>query len=180
MKKQTTPRYILRLSLTLLVITGIVAAALAGVNAITAPVIAELTAQKTQAAIEVVLPGGGTPVADFTDDTGTIQAIYASEQGYAIQVAPNGFGGAITMMVGVAPDGSVLGISIISHTETASLGAVAAENTSKGQAFRDQFVGQSGTLSVGGSVDAISGATITSKAVTAGVNTALAWVENFG
>ena len=180
MKKQTTPAYILRLALTLLIITGTVAAVLAGVNAITAPVIASLTAQKTQAAIEAVLPGGGEEVAQFTDDTGTVQAVWASELGYAIQVAPSGFGGAITMMVGVGADGSVLGVSIISHTETASLGAVAAENTSKGEAFRSQFIGQSGQLAVGDSVDAISGATITSKAVTAGVNAALACAANFG
>ncbi len=180
MKKHSTPAYILRLALTLLIITATVAAALAGVNAITAPVIAELTAQKTQAAIEAVLPGGGEQLEAFTDDTGTVRAVYASELGYAIQVAPNGFGGAISMMVGVGTDGTVLGISIISHTETASLGAVAADTTSRGEAFRGQFVGQSGTLAVGDTVDAISGATITSKAVTDGVNAALACAASFG
>ena len=43
--------------------------------------------------------------------------------------APAGFGGAISMMVGILPDGSVKGISIVSHTETAGLGSVAAAKT---------------------------------------------------
>jgi beta-lactamase superfamily II metal-dependent hydrolase len=85
MKQEKTFAYVLRLSLTLLVITALVAAALAGVNAITAPVIAQLKAQKTQQAIEAVLPGGGTSVENFTDETGLVTAVYASDSGYAIQ-----------------------------------------------------------------------------------------------
>ena len=72
------------------------------------------------------------------------------------------------------------GISVISHTETPGLGAVAAANNAKGEAFRGQFVGQSGVLSVGDQIDGMSGATITSKAVTTGVNAALEFVENLG
>ena len=59
MKTESTVKYVLRLALTLLAITAVVAAVLAGVNSITAPAIAELNAQKTQEAIELVLPGGG-------------------------------------------------------------------------------------------------------------------------
>jgi electron transport complex protein RnfG len=87
------------------------------------------------------------------------------------------------MMVGVHNEGKVLGISVVSHTETAGLGAVAAESTSKGEAFRGQFAGQSGSVAVtkdGGQIDAITGATITSRAVVVGVNAALACVGNFG
>ena len=175
MRKESLFAYILRLTATLLVITALVALALAGVNAITAPVIAELKAQKTQAAVEAVLPGGGAEV-DFTDDSGMVKTVYASEAGYAVLVETNGFGGKISMMVGVDKAGKVLGVSIISHAETPSLGAVAADKTSNGQAFRDQFVGQTGTLTVGDSVEAISGATITSQAVTDGVNAAQACV----
>lgn len=75
------------------------------------------------------------------------------------------------MMVGVDNDGKVTGISIISHTETAGLGATAAADTDAGRAFRDQFIGMSGTVSVtkdGGEVDALTGATITSRAVCTG------------
>ena len=182
MKQENIVVYVLRISLMLLLIAGVVAAALAGVNSITAPIIEKLTWEKTQAAIEAVLPGGGESV-DFTDDSGIVQTVYKGESGYAVQVAPAGFDGEIVMMVGIGNDGTVLGISVISQTETAGLGAVCAAKNSAGEAFRNQFVGQSGTLAVtkdGGSIDAITSATITSRAVTDGVNAALACVAKMG
>lgn len=182
MKTENTVLYVLRLSLTLLVIAGVVAAVLAGVNMVTGPMIEKLNAEKTQAAIEAVLPGGGEEIA-YTDSTGMVKAVYASDTGYAVQVAPSGFGGAIDMMVGVDKDGNVLAISIISQSETAGLGAVAAATTSAGEAFRGQFAGASGSVAVskdGGTLDAITGATITSRAVCAGVNAALDCVGNLG
>ena len=106
-----------------------------------------------------------------------------SENGYAVQVTPGGFDGAIDMMVGIDKGGRVLKIAIISHTETAGLGAVAAAQNAAGEAFRESFVGQSGSLAVtkdGGCIDAITGATITSRAVTEGVNAALACVAAVG
>ncbi len=182
MKTQSTALYILKLALTLLIITAVVAAALGGVNSITAPIIEKINYEKTQAAIEAVLPGGGEALESFNDETGTVQKVYASDVGYAIQVAPSGFSGEVVMMVGIV-DGKVSGISIIKHAETAGLGAVAAAKTSAGEAFRDQFVGLEGQLAVskdGGTIDSITSATITSRAVTAGVNAALKCAENLG
>jgi len=78
----------------------------------------------------------------------------------------------------VSSDGTVSGVSIIKMSETSGLGA----NASK-ESFRAQFVGQSGTLAVskdGGSIDALTGATITSRAVTSGVNSALEAVKALG
>ena len=83
-------------------------------------------------------------------------------------------------MVGIDHSGNVTAISIISHAETPSLGAVAAENSSKGIAFREQFAGLADTASVGSEIDAITGATITSKAVTEGVNQALEFAKTLG
>ena len=182
MKTESTVMYVLRLALTLLAITAVVAAALAGVNSITAPAIAELNAQKTQEAIELVLPGGGEEKADFPA-TALVSKVYAGDAGYAVEVTPGGFDNTITMMVGVDTEGKVLGISIIKHTETAGLGAVAAAGTPAGENFRGQFVGASGSVSVtkdGGTMDAITGATITSRAICAGVNAALECVANMG
>lgn len=182
MKTESTVKYVARLALTLLLITAVVAVALAGVNSITKPRIEAFNAQKLQSAIEEVLPGGGEAVA-FTDDTGLVSTVYQGADGYAVEVCPNGFGGSITMMVGVGNDGKVLGISVVSQAETAGLGAVCAATTSAGEAFRGQFAGTSGTLAVnkdGGEIDAITGATITSRAVTTGVNAALSCVANMG
>ena len=182
MKTESNVMFILRLALTLLAITAVVAALLAGVNMITAPAIAELNAQKTQEAIELVLPGGGEEVADFPA-VDLVAKVYKGENGYAVQTTPGGFDNTITMMVGIDNEGKVLGISIISHTETAGLGAVAAAGTPAGEAFRGNFVGKSGSVAVtkdGGEVQAITGATITSRAVCVGVNAALECVAQMG
>ena len=181
MKTESTVMYVARLALTLLIITGVVAVALAGVNMITAPAIEALNAQKTQEAIELVLPGGGEAI-DFPE-TALVSTVYAGDAGYAVEVTPGGFDNTITMMVGVDKGGNVLGISIIKHTETAGLGAVAAAGTPAGEAFRAQFVGASGSVSVtkdGGTMDAITGATITSRAICVGVNAALECVAAMG
>lgn len=170
--------YIARLALTLLIITSLVALLLSGVNMITKDRIAAAKAEKTARAISAVLESGET-AQEVTFDASAnplVTKVYANEFGYAVQVAPAGFGGNIDMMVGVDKTGAVTGISIISHTETAGLGAMAADKTAKGEAFREQFAGLSGELAVGDQIDAISGATITSKAVTQGVNAALALV----
>ena len=182
MKTESTAKFVLRLALTLLIITAVVAVALAGVNMITEPAIAALNAQKTQEAIELVLPGGGDPMDSFPA-TDLVSKVYASDSGYAIEVTPGGFDNTITMMVGVDKADNVLGISVISHTETAGLGAVAAAGTPAGESFRAEFVGASGSVAVtkdGGGIDAITGATITSRAICAGVNAALECVAKMG
>lgn len=179
MKTESTVKYVLRLSLTLLLITAVVAACLAFVNGITKPRIEAAKAAKTQLAIMTVLPGGGEEIKDFSDATGMVSRVYASDSGYAVEVNPSGFNGTITMMVGISPEGEVLGISVITQTETAGLGAVAAATNAAGQAFRDQYIGKADTVAVtkdGGTIDAITGATITSRAVTTGVNAALSCV----
>ena len=176
--------YVLRLAGTLLAICLVVAVALAAVNGVTAPVIAELNAAKTQEAISAVLPGGfDSEITDYADATGIVSKIYQGESGYAVEVGPGGFDNTITMMVGIDNEGKVLGISVVNHTETAGLGAVAADGTPKGIAFRDQFEGASGSVAVskdGGTMDAITGATITSRAICVGVNAALDAVAGLG
>ena len=180
MKTENTVMYILRLTVTLLLICAVVAAVLAGVNAITKDAIAANQEKKTQDAIAVVLPGViGLEKQTLTGDTGIVSEVYRSGESFAVKVLPGGFDGEITLMVGIQ-NGQLTGISVISHTETPGLGAVAAAQNAKGEAFRGQFVGQSGTLVIGDQIDAMSGATITSKAVVAGVNAALSYVATLG
>ena len=95
--------------------------------------------------------------------------------GYCFKVEPSGFGGKITVMVGVTTDGKVSGVKITNMSETPGLGAKANE-----EGWISQFGGKTNGISVvkGGNakdneINAISGATITSKAVTDGVNAAL-------
>ena len=86
MKETSVVRYVLRLTLTLLLITGVVAVALAGVNAITKDRIAQAKAAKTLAAVEAVLPGGGQAVEENDPE---ILALYKGDAGFAVEVAPN-------------------------------------------------------------------------------------------
>lgn len=202
--KKNTFLYILRLSLTLLTITAVMAVALAGVNKLTAGKIADITKEKTDTAIANVLPNVRY-IEDVTEGFKSSRSLEVPElirkiyfgfnkpqtcliepgmtrgfAGCAIEVGPSGFDGEISLMVGISNEGKVTGISIISHTETAGLGAVAAAENDKGQVFRDQFVGMSGHLAItkdGGDVDAITGATVTSRAITEGVNQALEFYE---
>ena len=184
MKTESNVMYVLRLALTLFLIAAGVAGALSLVNSVTKPVIDKLNAEKTQQAIEAVLPGGfDEMITDYADASGIVSKVYKGANGYALEVLPGGFDNTITMMVGIDNEGNVLGISIVSHTETAGLGAVAAANTSAGEAFRGQFEGTSGSVAVtkdGGELDAITGATITSRAICAGVNAALDCVAGLG
>ncbi len=190
MKQESNAAYILRLTVTLLVICAVVALALAGVNAITSPLIAASKEAKTQEAIATVLPGcTAVEEISFTDTSGMVTKAYRADMtntfgfGYAVEVAPNGFGGAVTMIVGITPDGKVVGISITSHAETPGLGAVSAANTDKGVSFREQFQGLTAGITIGdgeNQIDALSGATITSQAIVDGVNAALQCVANMG
>ena len=170
-----------QLVVTLLVISAVVALLLGLVNMITAPQIAINTQEKTNAAMAEVLPYDGEYVAVEYDAAANpvVTAMYqAGDAGYVVQVAPSGFSGNLDMMVGVNADGTVAGVSIISHAETSGLGA----NATKAE-WREQFKGLSGSVAVtkdGGTIDSITGATITSRAVSDGVNAALNAAASMG
>lgn len=168
-------KYILRLTLTLLLITAVVAGLLAFVNELTAGKIDELTRQKAEQAMREVLPAQDYTPLDAALPQGVTEAYRAGDAGYVVRVAPNGFGGAIDLMVGVRADGTVNGVAVIAHSETASLGA----NCTR-EEFRAQYVGGAGPFAVGqdgGTIEALTGATVTSRAVTDGVNAALDFVR---
>ncbi len=166
-------KYILKLSLVLLLITAVVAGLLAFVNDLTKDKIAENTAKKANEAMQTVLPASSYEKLEVTAEN--IAEAYKAENGYVIRLNAMGFGGAIDMMVGVDLNGTVTGISIISHAETASLGAECVRED-----WRSQFAGTTGNLKVskdGGTIDALTGATVTSRAVTEAVNRAVEFVK---
>jgi electron transport complex protein RnfG len=199
-KVQMDPKYIIKLTVTLFVTCLVVAAALGGVNAITKDKIEEINRQNTVKAMQAVVEDpDSTDFGDAMDDTGdayaaasaaasaagaTLDSIYpvsvnGQSAGYAIKVVSSGSQGSIEMMVGVDGDNTVTGVSIVSNSETSGIGSKVMDNEplTSGVGVLDQFVGKSaadGTLTVGSNVVAISGATVSSKGVTAGVNAALA------
>ena len=103
------------------------------------------------------------------------------EEGYVVTVTDKeGYGGDIKITVGIKADGTINGISILSSTETAGLGMRATE-----PAFYEQYQGKQAEKFVvskdggdGEPIDALSGATITSRAVTGAVNAALGYYQN--
>ncbi len=98
---------------------------------------------------------------------------------YVVGVTPKGYGGDIEMLVALDTDAVVSGVKIISFSETPGLGANA-----KKASFTDKYKGKSGVVNVvkgtpgENEIDAITSATITTKAVTDGVNTAIAFAES--
>ena len=172
------PNEIVRLAAILFAFAAVTALLLGLVNGITAPRIAEISAENTRLAMNAVLPYDGDYVpVEYPGDDATVTGVYqAGEEGYVVQLNVSGSQGMIEMVVGVKVDGSVSGIGITGHAETPGLGAVAAASTDAGVAFREQFVGTTGNLTVnkdGGTIDAITGSTVTSRAVTNGVNSAV-------
>ena len=162
--------YYLKLTLTLLVIAAVVSGLLGLTNFITEEKIANIAAEKTAASMQEVLPADEYTPVDYTGPEANVASVHkAGDAGFVVEVTPAGFGGAIDMVVGVASDGTVTGVSIVKMTETSGLGANAASSAEVGVSFRAQFVGQGAGIALtksGGSIDALSGATITSTSVT--------------
>ena len=141
-------------------------AGLSGVAAANAE--AELTAK-----MQTILPGSETFTEEaYTGDDANIRRVFAAENGYVIEVATNGYAGEITMLVGVDKDGKVTGLQVRDMEETFGLGGEALTD----HEFLRQYLQTSGEAEVGVNVDAITGATVTSKAITRCVNSAVAYV----
>ncbi len=180
-KKEITD--IFKIGFTLCAITAVSAFVLALVNDITAPVIAANVARKQTAAMQKVLPEatGFTETEQLDEKINTIvKSMYEANDengntiGYAVMVSPYGYGGEISLAVGVDNDLKVTGVDVISQTETAGLGNKCTEDE-----FKNQYIGKTLGIDVvkkdpkENEIDAISSATVTSKAVTSGVNAAI-------
>ena len=176
----------------LLVIAGIAAAALGGVNAATAPTIAEKKIQSTQQAMKAVF----LPTTASDDEINAYSAKFDEpvevpesdiinsyskndEGGYAFSITTKGFSAGLNLMVGIDKDGTVTGVKVVSHSETPGLGANAETKLSP------QFNGGKtapltvlkGSGASDSQLEAITGATITSNAVAGAVNEAYDYYE---
>ena len=124
---------------------------------------------------QIDVPEGTTVTTETKNATSvTILSAYkmtkdGADAGYCVEVGPTGFGGAVDTMVGIDGDGKVTGISVISaSSETPGLGARSTEPEFQAQ-FADQVGTEVAVAKDGGSIDALTGATITSRAVSEGV-----------
>ncbi len=132
-------------------------------------------------AVEVDEAAAEKAVSDLGVKATVDEVCMVGDKGYVVTTTDKeGYGGDIQITVGITSDGTVSGISILSISETAGLGMKAKEPK-----FYEQYQGkQTERFAVakdggeGEPIDALSGATITSRAVTGAVNTALAYYQN--
>ena len=183
---------VLKLTFVLFLICAIVAAVLGGVNELTADRIAQLQKEKTDAAYRMVLESDSYTALDVEPYTITangqkikITGVAEADngKGYVVETTFSGAQGNISMVVGVNNSGKCTGISIIKHSETSGLGANAASTAEVGVNFRAQFKGQDDSIALskdGGRIDALSGATITSRSVTNATLAAILAVRDLG
>ncbi len=175
-KKPSPASYYARIIGTLFVIAAVVAVLLALVNLLTRGTIAQHAAEKKAAAMSEVMPGveDYEPLEVPADNKDVREILLAKTAGgevlgYCVQTATNGNDGEIGLMVGISPEGAVTKVSILSQKETMY--------TNKHGELIARFDGKSGSVALtqdGGDIAAISGATISSRAITKGVNSALA------
>lgn len=174
----------IKLGLILLLITAVAGLLLGGAYEITkAPIAATIEADK-QAAMKEILPmadkfeNANVNIEGNEKISEVNSGLKGTEiAGYAIKVSPKGYSGAVQIMVGISTDGKVTGIKILSHTETPGLGANAPKPEFSGQykdkSIKDKLEVVKEVPSKENQIQAITGATITSKAVTLGVNDAI-------
>lgn len=172
------------MTIALFVITAVAGMALAVVYSVTKEPILASQKAKINNAIKMVIPEfeaikDTTVLPETGKDSIRIHALFNGTEnaGYAIETyTDNGFSGRFTLMVGLNPDGSISNIEVLEHKETPGLGTKMAL-----PAFKDQFKGikladlpgeQIKVKKDGGTVDAITAATISSRGFCDAVNRA--------
>lgn len=174
------------MAVTLFAVCLVAAAVLGGVYAVTKEPIDAAQIAKINNAIGGVVPqfdNAPSGEAFEVDANGKPAKVYPAKMGgevvgYAIEASSSaGFGGNITLMVGFTPDGAICKTSVISHAETPGLGAKISDSQSH---FITQFEGKNpadpnfkfAVKKDGGSFDAITASTITSRAYIDVINNA--------
>ncbi len=168
------------LVIVLLVICLVTSLLLGLANAVTAPAILANETAKREAAMAAVLAADSYTPVEYTGSDSSISGVYqAGDLGYVVEVNCVGsFSGTLSIMVGVDASGAITGVEVVQNAETSGLGA----NVNKA-AWREQFKGQTGKLAVtkdGGTINAVTGATVTSRSVSNGVNSAMAAAASMG
>lgn len=162
----------------LFVICIVAAFLLAVTNNVTAPKIEEVNAENEAKSRQIVFADAASFGEEFTNGDG-IKLVPALDKdgntiGHVVVTIEKGYGGDISVMTGVDLEGKVTGVNILSMSETAGLGA----NASK-ESFLNQFAGKVFGINVTkdapneNEIKALTGATITSNAVTKAVNAAI-------
>ena len=147
-------------------------AALAGVNSLTKDIIAKAAAEKKAQSMQALFPEE-KEYEEVKVDSDLLKTYNASAvskakggSGYIVEHAASGYGGEILMMTAFSPDGKIVGVKILSHEETSGIGTRVVE----GDGFLSQLKDKDAATEAG--VDAVSGATVSSKGTINGINNA--------
>lgn len=159
--------------LTALAAIVISAAVLVGARFGLSGVASEIAAAEKKEMIRFMLPESTTFTQEvYTGEDEAIVAVYKGETGYVLETKTAGYAGDIYLLVGVDNSGKVTGLTVRDMEETLGLGAQALLDKD----FLIQFLGTQGDAQIGEGVDALTGATVTSKAIARGVNAAVGFV----
>lgn len=169
---------ILKPIIVLLAICVVIPLALAVTNAVTVDKIAALEVQKSKEAMQSLISADSFE--EQKADDGSLYHIALKDGetvGYIFSTAAKGYGGDVSVMTAIKPDGTVKSVAILDvSNETPGLGQNAAKEDFYSQ-FEDKAEDikllKNGAEAKNNEIDAVTGATITSKAVTNAVNEAL-------
>ena len=166
--------YYIRITVVMVAISACVALLLGIVNAVTADKIKENGMSEFTEAVKTIFPDSDNITELEITTEPPVNLIYEVKKsdehiGYCIQVLPKGFDGIIDIIVGTDVAGTILGVQIVSHSETPGLGSRAADED-----YLAAYIGMSGQIEFDDNIAAIAGATVTSNAVLEGINAALA------
>ena len=189
-EKKSGGGQIIKLALVLFAVSAIMALALGLVNELTKGTIAMRAAETTKkayASVTAELQADDYPEvkSEYKNDNTITKLCTATaggqQVGYVAETTFSGAQGMITMVVGLDNDYNCPGVYVTKHSETSGLGAKAAD-TNEG-AWRENLVGQGDGMKLakdGGDITAISGATITSRAVVTEVQTVINAAKSLG
>lgn len=170
MKKNSTWNDLLKPVVVLTVICAVVSAALAGVNNITAPIIAEAAAKAADAARYELLPeADGFEQIEVEVEGVTEMYKATNDAGYVISAQGNGYGGngSVKLMIAYDNEGTITNIKVIDCSgETPGIGDKIVSEAW----YMEQYIGLNGEAKKGENVDLISGSTISSGAALNAVN----------
>ena len=136
--------------------------------------VANANAQKEHLKMmQTLLPGSESVILEpYTGEDANIRSVHKADNGFVIETATRGYADDIVMLIGVSNEGKVRGLVVRDIHETRGLGNRALTDWK----YLSQYLNTTGDAQVGETVDAISGATVTSKAITRCVNSAVAYV----
>mgnify|MGYP000849449188 CR=1 FL=1 len=160
-------------AVSLMVIAGVTTAALAGTNALTAATIAARNEEAETAARQQVIDADTFEKQNLGDTTYYVALKDGGTVGYVFTAVATGKSAGLTVMTGIAADGTVTGVAVTDDNETAGY----VDKVREG-GLLDAFAGRTAeTFELGKTIDGVSQATKTSRGITDGVNQAVAWYQ---